>query len=104
MKEIAIYVEGGWAAFNWYDILFAHWVYVVILVAMLATPVLGVIAARRERVYVRRNVLPLAVLALVGSSLPPSPASTTACRTSCSTNARQAIAHKTSRNAARPLL
>src|SRR5205807_3142407 len=65
IPAFVIYVEGGWAAFNWYDILFDHWVYVMILVAMLATPVLGVIAARHERVYVRRNVLPLAVLALV---------------------------------------
>ena len=31
-----IFVERGWGAFGWYDVFFPHWVYVVILVAMIA--------------------------------------------------------------------
>jgi hypothetical protein len=60
-----IFVERGWAAFGWYDVLFPNWVYVVILIAMLATPVLGVLAIRREIAFVRRNVLELCVLVLM---------------------------------------
>jgi hypothetical protein len=60
-----IFVERGWAAFGWYDVLFPNWVYVVILVAMLVTPLLGVLAIRREMAFVRRNVLELCVLVLM---------------------------------------
>ncbi len=48
-----IFVERGWGAFGWYDVFFPHWVYDVILVAMLIVPVLGVVAARREWGFVR---------------------------------------------------
>jgi hypothetical protein len=65
VPAFVIFVERGWAAFGWYDVLFPNWVYVVILIAMLATPILGVVAIRRERAFVRRNVLELCVLALV---------------------------------------
>jgi hypothetical protein len=58
-----IFVERGWAAFGWYDVLFPNWVYVVILIAMLVTPVLGVLAIRKERGFVRRNLVELGVLA-----------------------------------------
>ncbi|MCW3019246.1 MAG: hypothetical protein JWN10_1554 [Solirubrobacterales bacterium] len=60
-----IFVERGWGAFGWYDVLFPHWVYVVILVAMLAAPVLGVIAVRLEWGFVRRNSLELGLIALM---------------------------------------
>jgi hypothetical protein len=59
-----IFVERGWGAFGWYDVLFPRWLFVVILVAMLAVPVLGVIAAWRERIILRRNLLELGILLL----------------------------------------
>jgi hypothetical protein len=65
IPAFVIFVERGWGAFGWYDVLFPHWVYVVILVAMLAVPVLGLLAARREPAFLRGNVLELAVLALI---------------------------------------
>ena len=60
-----IFVERGWAAFGWYDVLFPHHFYYVILAAMIATPILGLIAIRREWAFVRRNVLEFAILALM---------------------------------------
>jgi hypothetical protein len=60
-----IFVERGWGAFGWYDVFFPHWVYVVILVAMLAVPVLGAIAVRREWNFVRRNAFELGLVALI---------------------------------------
>ncbi len=65
-----IFAERGWGAFGWYDVFFPHWVYVVILVAMLLVLPLGLLAARAEWGFVRRNlpeagVLLLAPLAVV---------------------------------------
>jgi 4-amino-4-deoxy-L-arabinose transferase-like glycosyltransferase len=60
----AIFVERGWGAFGWYDVFFPHWVYVVILITMLAALVVGLVAASREWAVVRRNLLELAVLVL----------------------------------------
>jgi hypothetical protein len=60
-----IFVERGWGAFGWYDVLFPQWVYVVILCAMLLVPLLGVLAARVEWQFVRRNLLEAAILLLV---------------------------------------
>ncbi len=60
-----IYVERGWAAFGWYDVLLPHSLYYVILAAMIATPILGLIAIRREWTFVRGNVLELAILVLM---------------------------------------
>ncbi len=65
LPAFTIFVERGWGAFGWYDVFFPHWVYVVILVAMLLVPVLGVVAAAREWAFLRRNALELAVLLLV---------------------------------------
>jgi hypothetical protein len=59
-----IFVERGWGAFGWYDVLFPHWVFVTILVAMLVVPLLALVAARREWTFVRRN-LPEAVTLLL---------------------------------------
>jgi Predicted membrane protein (DUF2142) len=60
-----IFVERGWAAFGWYDVLFPNWVYVVIFVAMVCTVPLGAWAARREWSWVRRHWLELLVLILM---------------------------------------
>ncbi len=57
-----IFVERGWAAFGWYDVLFPHWVYVVILLAMLLTVPLAGWAARREWSWLRRHGLEALVL------------------------------------------
>jgi Predicted membrane protein (DUF2142) len=60
-----IFVERGWGAFGWYDVFFPHWMYKVILAAMLLVPLLGLLALRREWRFVRRNLLESAVLALM---------------------------------------
>ena len=60
-----IFVERGWGAFGWYDVFFPHRLYDIILAAMIAVPLLGLIAARREWAFVRRNLLELALLVLM---------------------------------------
>jgi hypothetical protein len=50
-----IFVQRGWGAFGWYDVLFPKWVYVVVLLAMGFTVALGVWAARREWGWLRRH-------------------------------------------------
>jgi hypothetical protein len=60
-----IFVERGWGAFGWYDVFFSHGVYDVILAAMLAVPILGLIAIRREWRFVRAHALDFLVLALI---------------------------------------
>jgi hypothetical protein len=60
-----IFVERGWGAFGWYDVFFPKWVYVAIVLAIVLTVALGLVAARREWRWVRRNWLPvLAVIAM----------------------------------------
>jgi hypothetical protein len=65
IPAFTIFVERGWGTFGWYDVFFPHWVFVVILVAMLAAPLLGVIAVRREWRFVRRNPVELGLVALM---------------------------------------
>jgi hypothetical protein len=60
-----IFDERGWGAFGWYDVFFPHWVYVVLLVAMLLPIALGVAALMRESQFVRRHALELGVLVLM---------------------------------------
>jgi hypothetical protein len=61
-----IFVERGWGAFGWYDVFFPHRLYDVILAAMIAVPILGLIAMRREwDSFVRRNALEFALLMLM---------------------------------------
>jgi 4-amino-4-deoxy-L-arabinose transferase-like glycosyltransferase len=60
-----IFVERGWGAFGWYDVLFPQWVFVTILVAMLVVPLLGLVAARREWAFVRRNIPETVTLLLI---------------------------------------
>jgi hypothetical protein len=64
LPAFTIFVERGWGAFGWYDVFFPHWLFLVILAAMLAVPVLGVVAARRERIVLRRNLVELGILLL----------------------------------------
>jgi hypothetical protein len=61
-----IFVERGWGAFGWYDVFFSHRLYDVILAAMIAVPILGLIALRREWAsFVRRNAVEFALLVLM---------------------------------------
>ncbi len=60
-----IFVERGWGAFGWYDVFFPHRLYYVILAAMIAVPILGLIAIRREWSFVRHNALEFALLMLM---------------------------------------
>ncbi len=60
-----IFDERGWAAFGWYDVLFGEWVYSVILVVMVATPLLALWAARSEWTWVRRHWMECALMILV---------------------------------------
>jgi hypothetical protein len=64
LPAYVIFVERGWGAFGWYDVFFPNWVYVVILVAMLAVPVLGIVAARREWLSVRSKAWETGILVL----------------------------------------
>jgi hypothetical protein len=60
-----IFVERGWGAFGWYDVLFPHKLYVVIFLVMVLTVPLGVWAARREWHWLRRHWLEaLALIAM----------------------------------------
>jgi Predicted membrane protein (DUF2142) len=62
---MVIFVERGWGAFGWYDVFFPHRLYYVILAAMIAVPLLGLIALRREWAFVRRNAVEFALLVLM---------------------------------------
>ncbi len=59
-----IFVLRGFAAFGWYSIYFPSWVYVVILVIMLAVAALALVALVRERAYVRSRWYVIAILLL----------------------------------------
>jgi hypothetical protein len=66
-----IFVERGWGAFGWYDVLYPRWVFVVIACVMGLIGVLGLLALRRHWAFVRAHALeavllvamPLAVVA-----------------------------------------
>ena len=65
-----IYVERGFGAFGWYDVLFPRGLFIVIFVVMVAVALLGVPALARERAWLRAHageaaVILLAPLALV---------------------------------------
>lgn len=62
---MVIFVERGWGAFGWYDVFFPHRLYYVLLAAMIAVPVLGLLALRREWTFARRNAVELALLVLM---------------------------------------
>lgn len=65
LPAMVIFVERGWGAFGWYDVFFPHRLYYVILAAMIAVPVLGLLALRREWPFARRNAVELALLVLM---------------------------------------
>lgn len=60
-----IFVERGWGAFGWYDVLFPHWVYRVIFACMLLVVVLGIVAVLREWRFVRGNLVEAGLLLLM---------------------------------------
>jgi len=60
-----IYVERGFAAFGWYSIVFPHWVYVVIVVVMLALGAMALASCVRELPWVRLHAAELTTLALI---------------------------------------
>jgi len=60
-----IFVERGWGAFGWYDVLFGRRVFDVIFAVMIAVPILGLVAIWREWPFVRRHMLELVILALM---------------------------------------
>jgi hypothetical protein len=66
---MVIFVERGWGAFGWYDVFFPHRLYYVILAAMIAVPILGLVAARREWPFVRDNAVEFALLVLMASAV-----------------------------------
>jgi hypothetical protein len=65
IPAFTIFVERGWGAFGWYDVFFPRWLFIVILIAMLAVPVLGVVALVRERQFVHRRLLEAVILVLM---------------------------------------
>jgi len=65
LPGFVIFVERGWGAFGWYDVFFPQWVYTVICALMLAVVPLGLLAARREQGFLRRNLPEAAILLLM---------------------------------------
>ena len=59
-----IFDERGFGAFGWYDVFYAPWVYSVILVVMLATPLLALVAGGREWTWVRAHWMECAAIVL----------------------------------------
>jgi hypothetical protein len=60
-----IFVERGWGAFGWYDVLLPHWLFLVIFACMLLVPVLAAVAVRREWRFVRGNLVETALILLM---------------------------------------
>jgi Predicted membrane protein (DUF2142) len=60
-----IFVERGWGAFGWYDVLFPRWLFLVIFAGMLLVPLLAAAAVRREWRFVRGNLVETALLLLM---------------------------------------
>jgi 4-amino-4-deoxy-L-arabinose transferase-like glycosyltransferase len=60
-----IFVQRGWADFGWYDVIFPHWVYVLLHYGMAVAVGFAALAVLREWRWLRRNWLEaLAVLAM----------------------------------------
>jgi NADH:ubiquinone oxidoreductase subunit K len=59
-----IYVKRAWAGFGWYALFFPDWVYAIILGAMIATVLLGLVALRREWAAARTRIWELLVIVL----------------------------------------
>jgi hypothetical protein len=65
IPAFTIFIRRGWGAFGWYDVFFPHWVYLAILAVMLAAVPVGLLAARREWGWIRRNWLEAMTVILV---------------------------------------
>ncbi|HEY0517058.1 MAG TPA: DUF2142 domain-containing protein, partial [Solirubrobacteraceae bacterium] len=59
-----IFVERGFGAFGWYDVLFPPWLFKLIFAVMVVIALLGVRAAFRERVWLRAHAGEVAVIVL----------------------------------------
>jgi 4-amino-4-deoxy-L-arabinose transferase-like glycosyltransferase len=59
-----VYIQRGWASFGWYTFDFPRWVYVTIVVAMVAVALLSLRAAWRHRAAVRQRGWEMAVVLL----------------------------------------
>jgi 4-amino-4-deoxy-L-arabinose transferase-like glycosyltransferase len=64
-----IFIERGWAAFGWYDVLFPHWVYELIAAAIVLTVPLLVWAARREWSWVRDHWVEVLAVVLMPAAV-----------------------------------
>ncbi len=51
-----IFVERGWGAFGWYDVLFPRWLFDLLFALMIVVALLALVAARRERRFLRANL------------------------------------------------
>ncbi|HEV2997840.1 MAG TPA: glycosyltransferase family 39 protein, partial [Solirubrobacteraceae bacterium] len=60
-----IYMQRGWGAFGWYTFFFPRWVYVTILLTMVAVGLLALRAAWRHRPFVRGRGWELLVIVLL---------------------------------------
>jgi hypothetical protein len=60
---MVIFIERGWGAFGWYDVLFAHWVYTVIAAAVVLAILLAAVAVRREWPWVRGHTVEILAIA-----------------------------------------
>ena len=60
-----IFVERGWGAFGWYDVLFPRWVYVLIFALMIVCFPLAAWAARREWRWLRAHWMEALALVLM---------------------------------------
>lgn len=59
-----IFVERGFAAFGFYSVYFPHGLYTALMIVIYLTPLAALVAAWRERAFVRRNLWPVLVLVL----------------------------------------
>ncbi len=59
-----IYVERGFGAFGWYDVLFPKWVFYTVFAVMIAVAAMAVGAAYRERVWLRAHIVEAGFLLL----------------------------------------
>jgi hypothetical protein len=68
-----IYVERGFGAFGWYDVLFPKWVFYTVFAVMMCVVAMALVSAVRERAYLLANLpetgflllCPVAVVAAV---------------------------------------
>jgi 4-amino-4-deoxy-L-arabinose transferase-like glycosyltransferase len=62
---LSIYVIRGFASFGWYTVQFPKWVYGIIALLLVLGAGLLVVAAVRERAWLKRHWAPVAILVLV---------------------------------------